>query len=358
MLRFWIAASVGFVLFALGVWVLVLRRQVRQGLRELSQAIERHQRTADQLQAATADRLRLEKTASESQRQLLLATREAGMAEVATGVLHNVGNVLNSVLVATNLLGDIVRKSKISSLPKLSNLVVEQGHHPHFLTEHPQGKRIPFYLKSLADQVTREQSLALSEIEVLKKNLHHVRDIIAMQQTYASLSGLTEKIRVSEVVEDTLRLNGGTFSSQAVTVTKRCQDDPEIVIEKHKALQILVNLVRNGRYACEESDRVDKELIIDTCRSAPDRVQIRVIDNGIGIPPENQAKIFAFGFTTRKTGHGFGLHSCAIAAQEMGGSLTFQSEGHGRGATFILELPLSPPASPELEPGAKPLVEP
>jgi signal transduction histidine kinase len=70
---------------------------------------------------------------------------------------------------------------------------------------------------------------------------------------------------------------------------------------------------------------------------------IRVEDNGIGIPPENLTRIFSHGFTTRPDGHGFGLHIGAINAREMGGSLSVASEGTGRGATFTLILPMSPP---------------
>jgi two-component system NtrC family sensor kinase len=65
----------------------------------------------------------------------------------------------------------------------------------------------------------------------------------------------------------------------------------------------------------------------------------------VGIAPENLTRIFSHGFTTRTDGHGFGLHSAALAAQQMGGRLTAQSDGPGRGATFTLELPVAAPAT-------------
>ena len=123
------------------------------------------------------------------------------------------------------------------------------------------------------------------------------------------------------------------------------EDVPPINVEKHKVLQILVNLMRNAKYACDESGRADKRLTVRVANGDGRRPRYRVMDNGVGIPPENLTRIFNHGFTTRKDGHGFGLHSGALAAEEMGGSLQVHSDGLGRGATFMLELPIDQPAT-------------
>jgi signal transduction histidine kinase len=159
-----------------------------------------------------------------------------------------------------------------------------------------------------------------------------------MQQNYAKLGGVTETIAVVDLVEDSLRLNAGAFVRHGVTLRREFSDVPPVTIDKHKVLQILVNLVRNAKYACDESGKADK-LITLRIESAPAAVRICVIDNGVGIPAENMPRLFTHGFTTRADGHGFGLHSAALAAQELGGSLSVTSEGSGCGATFILELP-------------------
>ena len=109
-------------------------------------------------------------------------------------------------------------------------------------------------------------------------------------------------------------------------------------VEKHKVLQILVNLVRNAKYACLDSAQPDKCVTVRLA-AGDGRVRITELDNGVGIPPENLTRIFSHGFTTRQGGHGFGLHGGALAAREMGGSLTVHSDGPGQGATFVLELP-------------------
>jgi signal transduction histidine kinase len=183
--------------------------------------------------------------------------------------------------------------------------------------------------------------MTLEEIASLRDNLEHIKDTVAMQQSYAKLCGVTETVEVVDLVEDSLRLNAGAFARHGVSLKREFSNVPPITVDKHKVLQILVNLVRNAKYACDDSGRSDK-LITLRVEGTDAGVRISVIDNGIGIPAENMRRLFSHGFTTRKSGHGFGLHSGALAAQELGGSLRAESEGPGKGAAFILELPSAP----------------
>ncbi|HYD84814.1 MAG TPA: HAMP domain-containing sensor histidine kinase, partial [Opitutus sp.] len=277
-------------------------------------------------------------------RQLLESSRQAGMAEVATGVLHNVGNVLNSVNVSATLVIDQVRESKTSHVGKVAALLREHAASlATFIADDPKGSRIPGYLDALAEELANERRTIVGELEHLCKNIEHIKDIVAMQQNYAKVSGLVEDVPLVDVVEDALRMNAGAFARHGLEVIRDYQVTPIVGVERHKVLQVLVNLIRNAKYACDESGRPDKRIVISITQDG-DRVRIGVVDNGIGIPPENLTRIFAHGFTTRKQGHGFGLHSGALAAQEMGGSLLAHSDGLGHGAAFTLELPLSRPA--------------
>jgi C4-dicarboxylate-specific signal transduction histidine kinase len=160
-----------------------------------------------------------------------------------------------------------------------------------------------------------------------------------MQQSYAKVSGVTEIVQVRDLVEDTLRMNASALARHDVRISRDYEEVPALTIDKHKLLQILVNLVRNAKYACDESGRSDKQVTMRV-RNGNDRVTIAVIDNGIGIPAENMGRLFHHGFPTKRDGHGFGLHSGAPAAKELGGSLSAHSDGIGQGATFTLELPL------------------
>jgi PAS domain S-box-containing protein len=284
-------------------------------------------------------------TAQELERvhkQLMSASRQAGMAEVATNVLHNVGNILNSVNISASLVIERVKQSKGPGVSRLAALLQEKGAAVgEFLAHDERGKRIPEYLTSLGEQLMSDQKMALEELASLRNNLEHIKDTVAMQQSYAKLCGVTETVAVVDLVEDSLRLNAGAFVRHGVTLRREFSEVPPITVDKHKVLQILVNLVRNAKYACDESGRSDKLLTL-RIESAAAGVRICVIDNGVGIPAENMSRLFTHGFTTRVDGHGFGLHSGALAAQELGGSLLVMSDGPGCGATFILELPCSP----------------
>jgi PAS domain S-box-containing protein len=272
-------------------------------------------------------------------KQLMTASRQAGMAEVATNVLHNVGNILNSVNISASLVIERVKQSKAPGVSRVAAMLQEKGDGlAQFIAGDERGKRIPEYLTSLGEQLLSDQKMELVELASLRDNLEHIKDTVAMQQSYAKLCGVTETVAVVDLVEDSLRLNAGAFVRHGVTLQREFGEVPPITVDKHKVLQVLVNLVRNAKYACDESGRSDK-LITLRIEKAPAGVRICVIDNGVGIPAENMSRLFTHGFTTRADGHGFGLHSGALAAQELGGSLRVTSEGPGRGAAFILELP-------------------
>ena len=268
----------------------------------------------------------------------------AGMAEVATGVLHNVGNVLNSVNVSTTLLTEQVKKSKLSSVGRIAALLQENSTNlGEFLTGDPRGRRIPAFLAELAAHLDTEQATALAELTELQKNIEHIKDIVSMQQNLAMVSGVTERVKVSDVVEDSVRINEMALQRHQVRLIREYENPlPEIIVDRHKVLQIMINLIRNAKYACDDSPSPQKQVAVRIA-SSEGRVKIAVTDNGVGIPAENLSWIFNHGFTTRKNGHGFGLHSGAIAAMEIGGTLTAYSDGPGKGARFVLELPLQPP---------------
>jgi len=259
---------------------------------------------------------------------------------VASNVLHNVGNVLNSVNVSATLAADLARKSKISSLGKVVELLDQHAADlGEFMAKDPKGQQLPGYLRRLYEHLAQEQQTSVEELESLRKHIEHIKEIVTMQQSYAKMSGLTEVVSVAELVEDSLRMNAGALSRHEVQVVREYEAVPQISVEKHKVLQILVNLIRNAKYACDEGGAKEKRVTV-RISNGEGRIKISVGDNGIGIPAENLTRIFNHGFTTRKTGHGFGLHSGALAAKEMGGQLAVYSQGLGHGAVFTVELPV------------------
>ncbi|WP_412177672.1 sensor histidine kinase [Pseudomonas frederiksbergensis] len=278
---------------------------------------------------------------SQVQSELHAKSRQAGMAEIATTVLHNVGNVLNSVNVSAELVSNQMRSSKAQGLGKVAQLMKEHiDDLGDFLTTDPKGKMLPDYLARLAEVVTVEQQGIIDELGQLTKGIDHIKTIVTAQQSYAVAVSIVETVPVAELIDDALRMSTGSSASQQMTVVKEIADLPLLSLDRHRVLLILVNLIRNARQAFEGV--VDRNPCVTFGASLTDgpTLRITVADNGKGIAPEHMGRLFSHGFTTRKDGHGFGLHSCALAAQEMGGSLTVRSDGVGQGASFILDIPV------------------
>jgi len=275
-------------------------------------------------------------------RELVDASRAAGMAEVATGVLHNVGNVMNSVNVSATVLGDQLGRSKLASLQRAVALL--QANLPNlqtFLESDPKGKLLPNFLIKVTDHVTAEHHRWRNELQEMKKNIEHMKVIVSLQQDHAKASGAREPLSAAELLEDALRINAAGLHRHGIQIHRDFADVPLVMVDKHKILQILINLIQNAKHALDESSTPEKQLKLRIYKNGSARVKLQVTDNGVGIPPENLTRIFSHGFTTRRNGHGFGLHSGALAARDSGGSLNACSNGVGQGATFTLELPIA-----------------
>ena len=277
-------------------------------------------------------------------RELVKASRTAGMAEVATGVLHNVGNVLNSVNVSAALVADRLRASRTEGVTRLARLLQEHaGDLARFLTTDERGCKVPAYVVQLAGHLEQERSDLGRELAGLILNVDHIKEIVAMQQSYAQVAGVLETVALPELVDDAIKIHGGAYERHGIAMKRLYDEVPPVTVDKHKVLQILVNLLQNAKYACDAMNRSDKLVTVAIRNAGAGRVQVEIGDNGIGIPPENLTRIFSQGFTTRPGGHGFGLHSGALAAKELGGALAVHSDGSGHGARFTLELPVQPP---------------
>ncbi|MBB3119510.1 DAHL domain-containing protein [Pseudoduganella violacea] len=277
----------------------------------------------------------------QAQSQLVAAARQAGMAEIATNVLHNVGNVLNSVGVSVSLLVRQARDSRAPGLSKAVQLINKQGAQwVDFLRGDERGQRLPAYLDELAGALGAERQNALAELNSLSSSIDHIKDIIATQQSYAGAACLLEDCSLDHLLEEALGMSGLAGQQDGIAIMRDYHALPPLRLDRHRVLQILINLLGNARRAMDGLAAGERRLILRLRQSADDSVQLQVADSGEGIPAENLARIFSHGFTTRKDGHGFGLHSCVLAAREMGGSLQAASDGPGTGATFTLQLPI------------------
>jgi signal transduction histidine kinase len=288
------------------------------------------------------ERKEAEARLSELHRNLVDVSRHAGMAEIATGVLHNVGNTLNSVNVSANLVVERLRASRAAGLDRAVELLRENGSRlGAFFEEDPRGRQFPAYLAALSGQLAQEREVVLEELRRLTESVDHIKSVVSMQQQHARFAGVLERVEVPGLLDDAMRLHAVSFERLGIQMRREYGAPVSaVMVDRHKLLQILVNLLSNARHALLDSGRPDKQLTLRV-EQAGERLRISVADNGVGIAPENLQRLFTQGFTTKKDGHGFGLHISALSAEELGGALQCESEGPGKGATFTLELPLA-----------------
>ncbi|MES3003836.1 MAG: PAS domain S-box protein [Pseudomonadota bacterium] len=288
-----------------------------------------------------SERKRAEAELAKAHRELVDASRQAGMAEIASNVLHNVGNILNSVNVSAGLIGGMLHKSRVSALVRAADLLqAHAGDVGDFLANDPKGQLLPGYLQRVTNAVADEHRRMAAELAHLNKSIDHIKSVVATQQSFARTVNLVEPVQVCDLAEDALRMNGGELARLRVAVEKRFEPVPIVNLDRPRTLQILVNLINNASQAMENVADDSRRITLHVGTINGHSLRIAVQDQGEGIPAENLTRIFAHGFTTRATGHGFGLHSCALAARQMGGTLSAHSDGPGRGATFTLDLPI------------------
>jgi signal transduction histidine kinase len=275
-------------------------------------------------------------------RQLVESSRQAGMAEIATNVLHNVGNILNSVNVSVGVVSSTLRDSRAHGLSRAVQLMHENAADlGHFLTHDVRGKLLPGYLSQLAQTLALEQQGMMQELQHLATSIDHIKGVVATQQSSAGKCSIIEPVQIGDLLDDALRMNDGMLARHGVSVVREFADVPLLMLDRSQLLQIMVNLISNARHAMESMPGASQQITLRVEHVAGTSLRVAVRDVGEGIPAENLTRIFVHGFTTRKTGHGFGLHSCALAARQMGGTLTAHSDGHGQGATFTLEIPIN-----------------
>jgi PAS domain S-box-containing protein len=327
---------------------------LRQAHEQLEQRVEERTRELMRANAALSSEIDSRKKAQQAleltHQQLLEASRQAGKAELATDILHNIGNVINSVNVSSSCLSERIKRSEAATVSKAVALLEANAHDlSRFLTQDPKGRMLMKYLGQLAAHLVEEQKELLKELAVLRGNIEHIKEVVTLQQGCAKVGGQKEPALLPELLEQALRLNERTLLQHKVQLQRQYSEVPPVEVEKHKVLQILVNLVRNAQQALEKNDPADRQITLRVRARGKEKVVVSVLDNGMGISAKDLRRVGEYGFTTRKNGHGFGLHSSVLTARELGGDLQVHSDGPGKGAAFTLELPLSritPPAKP------------
>ncbi|QDV12160.1 Sensor histidine kinase TodS [Rosistilla oblonga] len=277
---------------------------------------------------------------ADTQSRLIELSRRAGMSDVATGVLHNVGNVMTNVNVLSSSMSNRLEQSKLVGLKKSVDLLRANEHQmSEFLATDPRGQKLPGYICQVTDHLELEHLEILQQLQSMSTNLQHAGQILESQQKLATGAQVIESVRPKKLISDAIGMLQASLDSHDVTVSVRCGNLPEVRMDRGKVIQVLVNLIANAKDAIKDIDARNREIEIDVTLSETEELRIEVVDHGCGITPENMEKVFSSGFTTKPLGHGHGLHYCANAARQMKGSLTVHSPGAGLGASFVLSLP-------------------
>jgi sensor histidine kinase regulating citrate/malate metabolism len=311
------------------------------------QILEKNQEletTNTSLHVEMSERKKAQAEREELHQQLVQASRQAGMADVASSVLHNVGNVLNSINVSTDILLKTLKKPMVGDVCQIASMFHEhQDNLQAFLTQDPKGKQIPSYLGMVAESLSGSHQTIQSEIDSLVKKVDHIKQVIMSQQDIAHAGNIREAAVVEDLMEQALLMGMPEPEKYGIRVVREYAHVPSIMTDRHHVLQILVNVITNAKNAMVEYPANSHCLTVRIGLPADRRgsVRLEVTDTGGGIQAEHLTRLFAQGFTTRKAGHGLGLHSAAISARHLGGALQAHSEGEGRGATFMLDLPLT-----------------
>jgi len=283
-----------------------------------------------------------EQTLADAQNQLVDAAHKSGMADMATGVLHNIGNILNSVNLASEEIHRISNNSKITGLLKAGDMLLKNDDNiDDFLTQDARGKKLPEYFIKIGKVLNIEISDIQKESKELIAKTTMMKEVISTQQTYARSGFHNEQLNLPELVEDALKIQDAALKKWGVKLNTQFSNTPACIGQKSKLLQVITNLIKNAKEAMGDNDQFNKpkEMLIETGMANNNTVYLKIKDNGCGINEKQLTKIFNHGFTTKKTGHGFGLHTCANAMTEMKGSLNVDSEGVQKGACFTVKLP-------------------
>ncbi len=291
------------------------------------------------LEVQIAEHKKTRKEREKLHHQLMEASRKAGMAEIASGVLHNVGNVLNSVTVSATLLQTSLGNSNVPRLVVARNALMEHGDdYADYLLRDERGVHFPAALDYITTELVKDHASCTDETKQLIENLCHIKEVIHDQLSRAKSKGVIETFCVMELVQRCIEINRNKADHASVKIQVECPVTLNIRSERSTIQQILINLISNAIDALSRSET--QQRVISVRVDARDsQIEIQVQDNGAGIRSENLEKIFMQGFTTREEGHGVGLHSSALQAQALGGALAAASNGPGTGATFSLTIP-------------------
>lgn len=275
-------------------------------------------------------------------RQLAENARQAGMAEIATEVLHNIGNVMNSANTSANMMVKIVNEDLNNrAVHYLDQLVRENQHHlGQWLDTDPKGLKVLPSLHQLCPILSESREAFFEESRIFASQLEHIREIVSAQSRLGDPLHVEDYFEIEAAVKSVIKMQGPIIRGIKLSVVNLMDRDIFLKASKSDFFQVMTNLLKNACEALHSSETDEAWEIQVRLYTAANMACIDVIDNGCGMDQATMDHLFQHGFTTKNTGHGFGLHYCRKAVQQMGGNLEAFSLGFGQGATMTLRAPI------------------
>ena len=306
-------------------------------LRQSKQQLDEYSRSLEEKVDERTSELR------EAQADLVSQAHEAGMAEMAVGVLHNIGNAITPVKVTISLMSERLRNSPLRT--KIGEGLAkfpEALHSAQDLTEQEKEQLVRI-TKLIPGAVNEELDRVIADVESLREKNLYIEEIIRLQMHYARLHGATESVDVIRVAQDALKMLKDLFGRYHIEVETFFEQVPKVQLEESKLLQILLNLIKNGCESMFGNKEGEKKITIKTTfqdDSDVPKVIVSIKDTGCGFIQEDSKQMFTFGYSTKERGSGFGLHSCANYLIANKGTIDAWSKGPGQGAEFVVGLPV------------------
>ncbi len=274
-----------------------------------------------------------------AQNELLEKAHKAGMADIASDSIHNLGNILNNVKTSNELVENILKQSKMSGLKKAADLLKQNMNNlKEFICSDPNGETLMQYFFTIKESLNTEIKQIKEQTTRLTDKIGLMTSVIRTQQNYIYEGAIEEESAIDVIVDSILNTYMSTLNQLGIEVSRELKPVSKVLVQKTKLTHIIMNLIDNAKDSMLTTVDTDRVLQVSLDQTVND-VFLKFKDNGEGIAPENLNRIFLHGFTTKPHGHGFGLHNCANLASEMRSTLQVESDGLGKGATFILKFP-------------------
>jgi len=307
--------------------------------RDLTTRLELHRRDEFGVLARELDRM-VERVA-ESRMQLVDQSFQAGFAELAKGVLHNLGNAMTPISVRLAQLTERLRGAPIADAEQ-AVAELRGG-----ATDAQRSADLEEFLRLACKELAATVRSAQEDVATITRQASLIQTTLAEQMRSARNEAVIEPVRLTELLAQSLEIVPDTCRARLSIAADDTVRRVGVVRVARTVLRlILQNLIINAADAVRDAGkdkgmlRVSAEIVnqADRCH-----LHLRCIDDGVGIAAENLERVFEKGFTTKspETNHGIGLHWCANAIGALGGRIWAASDGPGRGAALHLLVPLA-----------------